>query len=92
MTKWEKFKHSLYLFRCGFLDDLRDLRRKIWNKRIKLWWYRSFIRKNEFHSSLNMDVEAMMVMNEEELKRYFNDLARRRRIAHNRDFARKVSE
>ncbi|MEK7658486.1 MAG: hypothetical protein AAB352_01305 [Patescibacteria group bacterium] len=92
MTKWEKFKHSLYLFRCDFLDGTRNLRRKIWNKRIKLWWHKLFIRKDEFHLSLNMDAEAMMVMNKEELKRYFDDLRRRRRIAHNRDLAKENSE
>ncbi len=87
--KWQKFKLELYVFiRYDFPDSLRNMRRRIWNKRIKLWWHRLFVRRNEFHPSLNMDVEAMMVMDEEELERYCEDLAIRRAIAHNRDLAR----
>ena len=88
MTKWEKFKHYSYLyFRYDFVESLRNIRRRVWNKRLKLWWYQLFIRKNEFHPSLNTDIEAMLVMNDEELEIYRNDLYRRRVIAHNRDIA-----
>ena len=92
MTKWEKFKHELYwYFRYNFREDLRNIRRKIWNKRIKFWWYQLFIRKDEFHPSLNLDFEAILVMDQNELEKYRNDISRRRSIAHNRDLAKEDS-
>lgn len=72
MVKWKE------------LERLRNIRRIIWNKRLKIWWYRIFIRKNEFHSSLDMDIEAMMVMDEMERKKYHDDIRRRRVLAHDR--------
>ncbi|MFA7151239.1 MAG: hypothetical protein WC158_03660, partial [Candidatus Paceibacterota bacterium] len=57
----------------------------IWNKCILLWWNRLWIRKDEFHPSLNSDVEAMMEMTKEEKMAYLKDLMIRRRIAHLRD-------
>ena len=89
MTEWQKFKHEMRLyFRYEFMEDLRNIRRRIWNKRIKLWWHCLFIRKNEFHSSLNTDAEAMIVMDENEIERYYDDLGRRRAIAHRRSLAK----
>jgi hypothetical protein len=61
------------------------LKRHIWNKRILLFWNRLWIRKDEFHSSLDLDIEAVSVMNEEERKDYFLDLNRRRAKAHRAD-------
>jgi len=60
-----------------------DLKRRIWNKRILLWWYRLWIRKDEFHQSLATD-PALICMNEEEKLKYFDDLYRRRALAHKR--------
>jgi hypothetical protein len=59
---------------------------------VKLWfwrllWHRLFIRKDEFHPSLNIDVEAVSAMDSEARKHYFDDLARRRKIAHERSLA-----
>ena len=88
MTKWQRFKHELFLIRHDFTDWLRSVRRRIWNKRLKLWWYQLFVRKDEFHHSLSTDPEAMMVMSEKELERYYTDLGRRRAVAHKRDLAR----
>jgi hypothetical protein len=61
-----------------------DLKRRIWNKRILLWWYRLWIRKDEFHQSLTIDPYALICMNEEEKLKYFDDLYRRRALAHKR--------
>lgn len=89
MTRWQKFWVRFFLYlRYEFEEDLRNIWRRIWNKRLKLWWYRLFIRKNEFHPSLSTDLEAMLVMNENELSRYYEDLGRRRFIAHRRALAR----
>lgn len=70
---------------CGIGNLLISAKRRLWNKRIKLWWCRLWIRKNEFHKSLNMDIEAMIVMNDKEQAAYINDLLRRRETAHQRD-------
>lgn len=74
--------------RSSFGKKLVVWRRKIWNNGIKRWWYRLFIRKNEFHKSLSIDFEAIMVMTEEDLEKYRADLLRRKAIAHQRSLAR----
>lgn len=56
----------------------------IWNKNILLFWYRLWIRKNEFHSSLRLDEEAISEMNNEEKEKYFKELMHRRWIPHHR--------
>lgn len=71
---------------------LISLRRRIWNKMILLWWYRLWVRKNEFHKSLDFDFEAMMVMNQKGRKKYWKDLAKRRQKAHERDLKSTVTK
>lgn len=66
---------------------MRNIRRKIWNAGIKLWWSRLFIRKDEFHKSLDLDIDTMMVMDDEEFQKYSDDILRRRWIVHERDLA-----
>ena len=58
--------------------------RRMWLVGIKLRWNKLWIRKDEFHSSLDMDASMMMHMNEKEKKKYLNDLNKRRNIAHRR--------
>lgn len=60
-----------------------------WNRGVKLWWYRLWIRKDEFHSSLDMDIDAMIYINEKKRNEYLDDLERRRHIAHIRDLKKK---
>lgn len=64
--------------------ELIVLKRKLWNKRILLWWYRLWIRKDEFHQSLTTDPFALIYMDKEEEIKYFEDLNKRREIAHKR--------
>lgn len=86
MTKWRKFWHYVYLYcRYDFLESLRNIRRRIWNKHLKLWWFRIFIRKDEFDRSLDTDDQATMVMDKKEWRKYRRDLVRRREIADKRD-------
>ena len=61
---------------------------KMLKHRPRLFWHRLWIRKNEFHKSLNQDFEALMDMNEADRDKYTKDLIRRRKIAHNRDLMR----
>ena len=58
--------------------------RRMWLVGIKQKWNKLYIRKDEFHSSLDLDGEAMGYMNEKEREKYINDLVRRRNIAHER--------
>lgn len=84
MSKLRLF-YSIYLFKFNIL--LKNIKYKIWNKRILLLWYKLWIRKNEFHSSLDIDIFAMSVMNKKEQAAYLLDISKRRQIAHDRDFA-----
>ena len=59
---------------------------KLVRSRMRLLWARLYIRKNEFHSSLDTDMDLLLTMNQKEQEWYFNDLARRRKIAHEREF------
>lgn len=56
--------------------NIKLIKNRIWSK---LW-----IRKDEFHSSLNLDAESMLYMNEKEREKYTIDLIKRRNIAHKR--------
>ncbi|PIR44297.1 hypothetical protein COV23_00400 [Candidatus Wolfebacteria bacterium CG10_big_fil_rev_8_21_14_0_10_31_9] len=62
-------------------------KRLIWNRGIKLQWNRLWVRKDEFHSSLNMDANAMLGMSKKQRDAYIKDLCNRRQIAHERDLA-----
>ena len=53
--------------------------------KIRLWWNKLWIRKDEFHSSLNVDLAGVLDMNEKERDKYATDLIRRRNIAHERE-------
>jgi hypothetical protein len=66
---------------------LIGLRHLFWNRGIKLQWNRFWVRKDEFHNSLNMDANAMLGMSQKRRGAYTKDLYRRRRIAHERDIA-----
>lgn len=56
--------------------------------RVRVWWSELWIRKNEFHWTLNMDVEALVSMSAKRRERYMNRLMNRRNIAHERGLER----
>jgi|GEM_PF-3095624 len=72
----------------SFLDKIK---RCVWNKHLLLWWHRLWIRKDEFHNSLNIDSDAMMEMDEREKEEYLANLIKRRKAAHQRDLIRSSS-
>ncbi|OQA38740.1 MAG: hypothetical protein BWY51_00782 [Parcubacteria group bacterium ADurb.Bin316] len=87
--KWhKKVRIVLYVWWLDVKSLPGKIKRRIWNKHILLWWHRLYIRKDEFHRSLNMDGAAMLEMNEKERKKYLADLVRRREIAHQRDLTK----
>ncbi|MEA1937148.1 MAG: hypothetical protein U9N04_03485 [Patescibacteria group bacterium] len=69
----------------SFLDKTK---RRVWNKRLQLWWYKLWIREDEFHSSLDIDPEAMMEMDKREEEEYLANLRKRRKTAHQKDLVR----
>lgn len=56
-----------------------------WRKHVTLRWYRLWLRKDEFHPSLDLDAMALCAMDEREKSEYRRDLTRRRHKAHVRD-------
>ena len=80
-----KYFFTMWLRKMKGLPGI--IKRRVWNKHLLLWWYRLWIRKDEFHISLSTDREAMLEMNKKELKEYFKDIDKRRRMAHQRDFS-----
>ena len=58
---------------------------KLSKHRPRLIWNSLYIRKDEFHSSLDMDVMAMLDMNKKDRDKYINNLMIRRNIAHEKD-------
>lgn len=69
----------------------RDFWSKVWYQlnmlkhRPRLFWNRLWIRKDEFHPSLDMDALAMLTMNSQDRDAYIADLIRRREIAHRKE-------
>jgi len=53
--------------------------------RIKIAWDKLWIREDEFHSSLDMDINSMLDMDDKERDDYLKDLTKRRNIAHKND-------
>lgn len=82
MELFNNFRMSFFVWWWMTKLFLVRIKRKLWNKRLLLWWYRAWIRKNEFHRSLNIDQIAMSVMDTEERKKYLKDLSDRREKAH----------
>ena len=85
MSQYEKIKYFLIVWWYDVKLLPSKIKRRIWNKHILLWWYKLWIRKDEFHHSLDMDGVAMLEMNEQERKKYFVNLVRRREKAHQRN-------
>lgn len=52
--------------------------------RPRLLWHRAWVRRDEFHQSLDIDFEAMVRMNKADQQLYMTDLIKRRNMAHER--------
>lgn len=59
--------------------------------RLRLWWSRLWVRKDEFHWTLDLDMDIYINLSEEKRKWYMSDLVRRRKIAHERDMNGRIS-
>ncbi len=78
----KKLKLDLRILLWEIQRDIQKATRFIWNRGIKLFWYKLWIRKDEFHSSLDMDIHATMDMDSDQRDKYYKDLVKRRNIAH----------
>lgn len=77
MLKAQIFKIKRYIKSVKFIANIYY--------KIKLFWNRLWIRKNEFRKSLEFDIEVFELMDKKEKELYILDLIRRRNIAHNID-------
>ncbi len=55
--------------------------------RPKLFWDSIWIRSDEFHQSLDLNVFAYMDMNEYDRQQYISNLVKRRNIAHEKEIS-----
>lgn len=53
--------------------------------RLRHWYQRLWIRRDEFHPSTDLDIEVLGALEPSEQRWYHADLYRRRDIAHRRD-------
>ena len=71
-------KHTIFtLFVCWLCIHLPL-------NRLRLTWHGLWIRQDEFHPSLNIDVKAVSAMDTKRLGQYYKTLIDRRDIAHKR--------
>ena len=65
---------------------------RVWNKHLLLSWYKLWVRKDEFHRSLDLDGRALEVMTKKERQIYCKDLVKRREIAHYKDLKTELDQ
>jgi len=58
--------------------------------RLRHFWRTLYIRRDEFHISLEFDIEYYELLDKQEKEEYSLDLMKRRQIAHERDLDRRV--
>lgn len=76
--------YVLYKLFRFILEIKRILRNTYW------WlWFHVWIDENEFHPSLNPDVDKMVKMSQEEQRRYMSEICYKRSKAHQMDFGKK---
>lgn len=75
----------LFIIELKIKRLIKQVKCRIWNKNILLRFYKLWIRDDESHISLSMDLKLMCVLNKKERNKYLKDLYRRRDIAHKRD-------
>lgn len=68
-----------------FKAKLGQIKKVVWNRGIFLFWCLLWIRKNEFHYSLSIDVDALNGASEKFSIWYWRSLSKRREIAHRKD-------
>ena len=80
--KLKKFDFREIVYYLDFIYHI-----KLIPVRLVTAWHRLWIRRNEFHSSLNIDVITMLNMDKIDRDRYLNNVTMRRQFAHLRDLS-----
>lgn len=71
LYRWTRFKEKIECYlKCPYYT-------------IRHLWYFTWIRKDEFHKSLDIDVEYVLYR-KISIKEHYESIAQRREIAHNR--------
>ncbi len=65
---------------------------KEWITLIIMWWHELWIRKDEFHSSLDYKIKGLSNISAEKGEKYEKNLERRREFAHKRDILKTDKE
>jgi hypothetical protein len=84
------FRLKLLLWKYKLIELPHKVKCSIWNRGILLMWYRLYIRQDDMHVSLDIDIEAVVGMSEVRYKRYMDSIVKRRRIAHLRSMYTKT--
>ena len=78
--------YVLYKLFCFVLEIRRILRNAYW------WlWFHVWINENEFHPSLNLNIDKMARMSREKQNRYISEICHKRSRAHQMDFDKKYN-
>ncbi|PIT90308.1 MAG: hypothetical protein COU22_02945 [Candidatus Komeilibacteria bacterium CG10_big_fil_rev_8_21_14_0_10_41_13] len=80
----KNIQNILLMLKFELAEKIFYLKARLWHNGFLMWWGKLYIRDNEFHPSLRINVSAMLVMNPKQKQRYISDLLRRRGIAHQR--------
>ena len=67
--------------KIGLEDSFKMSFKECLKAHIRQWWYGLFVREDEFHKSLEMDLVYMLCLSEKEEEKYLTDLSVRREIA-----------
>ncbi len=84
-TNDKSFRVSRVLLFYWVIRDWWSSKKMFVRSRLRLIWARIYIRKDEFHKSLDMDFEALMTMKGKQKEKYLKDLCDRREIAHRKE-------
>ena len=88
--RWVRGKCPLWMVRDILWHTWAPFKRfRRWRGRRMVKRDRSYTGHDEFHHSLDMNVEAMLTMDEVEQERYLADLCRRRQAQHETDILRR---
>lgn len=77
--------YVLYDFWLKIKNTTKQIKRRVWNKRILFLWYGLCTPDDEFHPSLYNDKKAMSVMTLEGRREYMRKIQERRNKIHERD-------
>jgi hypothetical protein len=82
---------ALILFYWGIILEKKDFLKMFFFSRVRILRFRNRIPKEESHYSLNSDPWALMTMNDRQREKYWDNLIRRRNLAHRKGELAEIS-